>query len=399
MSPVCAQVYEPGWLVRSNGDTLRGEIENSFWREPPTAVRFRPAPTSSSQLFQSRQVRGFGLRGGRYFRREALPIDYAADMRVAYAPDRTTTDIRTDSLLAEVLVDGPATLWRVTLPGTTHFLLRRPGRPVLDMSEHRYRQQSSGGSFAVINGNDYRNQLPVYVSDCPAASQAAQTARFTPEGLAAVAEAYNTACGSGQPSHRYLSATTEARHTALLGGVLAGARYNRFTEQGFNTLFCVDCETHPFGGLYVELLLPSRRAAAYGEISAGTFRDTGLQGWVGTARLGIRFFARLSQEQQLLFGLGYELNRIMKAEQLTNGQPSGSLNTDLLRFRPTTLVPGLSIGWRRQRVTVALDGQLYRRDASSATSALIGTDYSLRLGLAYRLGRHPDQISRKPSQP
>ncbi|MCC3152127.1 hypothetical protein [Hymenobacter sp. BT770] len=26
-----AQAYEPGLLVRSNGDTLRGEIENSFW--------------------------------------------------------------------------------------------------------------------------------------------------------------------------------------------------------------------------------------------------------------------------------------------------------------------------------------------------------------------------------
>ena len=44
-----AQTFEPGLLVRSNGDTLRGEIENDFWTEPPALIRYRSAPNNPSQ--------------------------------------------------------------------------------------------------------------------------------------------------------------------------------------------------------------------------------------------------------------------------------------------------------------------------------------------------------------
>ena len=43
-----AQAFEPGLLVRSNGDTLHGEIENGFWTEPPALIRYRSAPNSPS---------------------------------------------------------------------------------------------------------------------------------------------------------------------------------------------------------------------------------------------------------------------------------------------------------------------------------------------------------------
>ena len=44
-----ARTFEPGLLVRSNGDTLRGEIENGFWTEPPAFIRYRGTPDSLSQ--------------------------------------------------------------------------------------------------------------------------------------------------------------------------------------------------------------------------------------------------------------------------------------------------------------------------------------------------------------
>ena len=41
-----AQTFEPGLLVRSNGDTLRGEIENGFWKELLAFIRYRSTPNS-----------------------------------------------------------------------------------------------------------------------------------------------------------------------------------------------------------------------------------------------------------------------------------------------------------------------------------------------------------------
>ena len=76
-----AQTFEPGLLVRSNGDTLRGEIENSFWTESPLSVRFRRSAEGPAEVFKPRQLRSFSLASGQYFRYEALPIDHAAENR------------------------------------------------------------------------------------------------------------------------------------------------------------------------------------------------------------------------------------------------------------------------------------------------------------------------------
>ncbi|WP_073110108.1 hypothetical protein [Hymenobacter daecheongensis] len=124
-----AQTYEPGLLVQANGDTLRGEIENSFWTEPPTFIHYRPTATSPSQLFQPRQLRALSFTGGRSFRYVIVPIDHAAETRLDRLPRGNYFEVRTDSLLAEVLLEGPAELLRVTRPGATHYLLRRPSQP------------------------------------------------------------------------------------------------------------------------------------------------------------------------------------------------------------------------------------------------------------------------------
>ena len=99
-----AQAYEPGLLVRSNGDTLRGEIENSFWVEPPTLIRYRPTPISPVQAFQPRQLKAVSFAKGRYFFFEVLSIDHAAENRLDLLRRGYSPDIQRDSLLAEVLI-------------------------------------------------------------------------------------------------------------------------------------------------------------------------------------------------------------------------------------------------------------------------------------------------------
>ena len=404
-----AQAYEPGLLVRSNGDTLRGEIENGFWVEPPTFIRFRPTPQAASVLFQPRQLRAVRLGKARYFRYEALPLDHAAETRLDLLPGSNVANVKIDSVLAEVLVESTATLLRVVLPGATHYVVRRPGRAVLDLSERRYLSNGPTGARTVANGNNYRGQLTIYFGDCPAANTAAQKAAFTTAGLAAVVQAYNTTCGAPGPASRtYLASATPRSRVALRGGVLAGVRYNRL-ESHYGPTHCVDCRPHPFAGLYGELLLPGRAAALYGELSTSTFRNEGLQlasytyvpfayrAWLHTARLGLRFFFNLPHEQQLLLGLGYELNVVASR----SGIPAGSSPNVLIRqadeYGEPTLFPNLSLGWRRQRLTLSLDGQLYGTQTDDGGAVFFGTDYALRLGMGYRLGRNPDATTPRPA--
>lgn len=415
-TPALAQTFEPGWVVKATGDTLRGEVENGFWVAPPTFIHFRPTPASPAVLFQPHQLRAVSFTGGRYFRYEAVLLDHAAETRFNDLPRGNYTSLKVDSLLAEVLLTGSVELRRVVLPGAVHYVMQRPGRLALSLSERRYLREGRNGAWQVADGNNYRNQLELYFGDCPAASLAATAAPYTPEGLAAVAQAYVTNCAAGQPPLRsWIASAQRRRRAAFQAGVLAGVRYHRL-ESGVYQLAgeVTDGRLHPFGGLYAELLQPSRTTALYGELTLSTFSNRGMMGtydpgtgntlyvpfdyqaMLGTARIGLRYLLPLARGQQFVFGLGFERNFVWGLTSLAATNTSQTTPTRADRaarlYADPVLLPNLTLGWRRQRLTATLDGQLYvSTDNGNGPGSLYwGSNLAARLGLSYRLGRHPD---------
>ena len=429
---IFAQSFEPGLLVRSNGDTLRGEIENGFWAEPPTVVRFRRSTESSVEVFKPRQLRSFYLTNGRYFRYEALPIDHAAENRLSFIHRGNATNIHIDSLLAEVLVEGPVTLLRVGRLSGAHLLLLGPDQPVLDLSAQQYLRQMPSGGWERTDGNNYRGLLGMYFTKCPMAFTVIQTAPFTPEGLAAVVQAYNQTCSPLlRPGRSWVTQAVARRRMALQGGVLGGLRYSRMERItapiGLATGECVDCQPRPYAGFYAELLQPNRTSALYGELSLSTFTGAGttsvyqsgptvltdyhFRAWLGTARFGIRHFFRLPRERQLVLGLGYELNHVLNPTIASISGPPSSSDYEVGYAHPT-FFPNVALGWRANRFTVSIDGQMYSDSREARRSAKVinsggsgiggapgdffsgvffGTNFAARLGVAYRLGRKPDE--------
>ncbi len=227
-------------------------------------------------------------------------------------------------------------------------------------------------------------------------------------------QAYATSCSPArQPARSWGAGQAVAHRSTWQGGVLAGMRYNRLPSQAADVADCTDCGLHPFGGLYVELLQPSRTTAFYGELSLSSFRNRGVYG-IGpgpngtylnqtfdyrallvTARLGVRYLPPLPHDQQLVVGLGMELNIIPDFDFPEPSYPYYYRQPESVgeSFATPTLLPNLTLGWRRQRLTLLLDGQLYRKSGPlpEFSDIFFGGGYAARLGLSYRLGRNPDQ--------
>lgn len=423
-----AQTYEPGLLVRSIGDTLRGEIENSFWVEPPEFIRFRATPDSPGQLFQPRQLRAVSFTGGRAFLYKGLPINHAARAKVGDLPYGNRPDVQVDSLLAEVLVDGPVILVRVAqFDRPVHYLLLSAGRPPLDLSEQRYLRQTVDYAWLLTDGNNYRGQLSVYFGNCPAAHSVVQKTSFTAKDLVAVVQTYNEACAHQLGSNLFEQATSRHR-VAFQGGLLAGMRYNRIESSSLRYQGkCTDCRPRPYAGLYGELLQAGRTMAVYGELSLSKFHSHGSEyvgynaagieqfndfeysAWLTTARIGMRYFIGLSHERQVFVAVGYELNFISGAI-ITPDKVGTALTDPQLYYATPVLFPNVSLGWRRQRLTISLDGQMYASSDITGTTnttprglgqaarfegpLFFGTNFVARAGIAYRLGRNPDKPTR-----
>jgi hypothetical protein len=405
------QAYEPGLLVTSRGDTLRGEIENAFWVEPPTFVRFRATPESSSQLFQPRQLRAVSFTGGRYFRYEALPIDYAASNQLSDVLGNPRPDVRTDSVLAEVLLEGPVMLWRVVRPNSAHYLLRRPGQPTLDLCERKFIRELPSGARQIVDGNNFSGRLKIYFGDCPLAIAAAQSAAFTATGIGSVVVAYYTSCQPvNAPFRSWLEHEKPRKKMALEGGLLAGIRYNYFknyTPTLPETQPCTDCQARPFVGIYADLWQPSRNKSFYGELSLSTFSNqywgyfqtnsqvayyvVNYRAWLASARLGLRFFFPLPHEQQWLFSVSYELNKTIRPVVTSATGNIRDVPSNQLGYGTPTLLPNIGLGWRARRLTLSLDGQLYSSPSSEGFFGhLVGSNFATRFGIGYRLGGNPD---------
>lgn len=309
---------------------------------------------------------------GRYFRYEVLPINHAAEVQLGRLPHGYTMDIRTDSLLAEVLLEGPAELLRTSYKGIAHYLIRCSGQPCLELSERKYLRTTATGSQEVADGNNYQSQLELYFGDYPAARTAAAKAPFTVQGVGAVVEAYSHACApTTLPGRSWLAQARPRRRLALQGGLLAGLRYSYF-RNGYEslpeTLPCTDCRPRPFAGLYADLLQPGRTRALYGELSLSRFSNQDYEyyrlnsyvsyyvidynAWLISARLGLRFFFPLPHEQQWLLSLAYELSRSFAPTITSSKGAPMALSADRFGYGLPSLLPNLGLGWVQPKLSL-----------------------------------------------
>lgn len=260
-----AQAFRPGWVLPMQGDTLRGEVEDDDWEEAPTRVRFRAAPGAAITTLSGAEVRAFRLARGRYFRYETLPLDRAAQTALPMLSNALPRNPQPETFLAEVLVDGPASLLHTVVNAVPHYFVRRPSQPVLELAARNYLRQQEGHA-QVADGNNYRTELAQYFGDCPAAAQAIGT--FQTPALVKVVQAYNRQCAAPlQPGIEYRPATYQ-RIGGYAVGLVAGGRYNSCLLRaekpgamldGYN----LDGAVHPIGGVFADVSTPGHRFAVH----------------------------------------------------------------------------------------------------------------------------------------
>ncbi len=396
-----AQVFRPGLLVLTKGDTLRGEVEDDAWEEAPKQVRFRAAAGAPITAYPPAALRAFRLNGGRHFRYEVVPLDRSARTLIDHLPTSAVHDSQAEALLAEVLVEGPATLLRTNANETKHYFVQAAGQPYLELSERLYLRDHDGRSV-VTNGNNYRAELGPYLGDCLAAVQLLAKAPFTRAGLVAVVQAYNQNCTAAhQPGTEYVAPPHKGRALGLAIGPVLGARYSSLALRAQQTAgieapalngLNEDGVVHPVGGLYLDVLHPGRRFALHAAALLSTYGRNGApspnaagmpglfdaRGKLTELRFGVRFFVPVGHfGRQVVVGTGLTLpyrwgNDQVRGPQLVYGPDYSrtvqgvvvGIQTTLPDATPTgSALPYVELGVRQGRLTLAVDGRLLTKVA------------------------------------
>lgn len=395
--PGRAQVFRPGWVLPVQGDTLRGEVEDDGWNDAPEQVRFRPAAGAASQPFAPAELRAFRLVGGRYFRSETLPLDRNAVMELGALPYALVRNPKSETFLAEVLVDGPATLLRTAVNNVQHYYVRRPGQPVLELAERSYLSQVDGRQV-VRDGNNYRAELGQYFGDCPAAVRA--IGLFQMLALVEVVQTYNRQCSSSLEAGVEYHGRGQRAAIGFALGVVAGGRYGscQLQAQDAGTTFDgtnLDGVVHPVGGAYLDLLLPGRQGALH---LAALFTRLGREGTVAvqgggpTPQLNNQLsIVEFRLGGRIFFGHTQHENRFFAGSGLTVGYAFG-YRYPTLTYYPTSarplsagdvpepyphsiLLPYLEIGMQHERLTLQLDARTQSQGIVSLSSVPAAATY------------------------
>ncbi|AYA38374.1 hypothetical protein D3Y59_15765 [Hymenobacter oligotrophus] len=402
-SAASAQTFQPGYLVSSQGDTLRGEIENYFWEEAPTEIRFRPTATGAVTEYKAEQLQLFRFDNGAYYRAALLPIDRQAETRPDLYKVGLVTKQQPARLLAEVLLEGEASLLRVVLNTTPHYFVSRPNREYLELVARGYLQERDGAQHRTVF-NNYQGLLRIYFIDCQPIQQLLPNAKFTPEGLAKVVQTYNQQC-SAQPqasTKLYQQPATAQKRVSTRLGLVAGAVFSSYRvqdaspatksggalEQPLLPGAQLDGRFHPLGGVYADILQPGRRKALHFELTASSFGRSKPQviapgsrptmnpvpnatvdfgGLMATARAGFRVFGNPSQLQPF-GGVGVGLNvNLSSRSTLRYGDGQARTAAEGVRVAGESgfdqpwqqLLPYFEAGVRHGRASLALEGRLH----------------------------------------
>jgi hypothetical protein len=400
-----SQTFEPGYLVLQRGDTLRGEVENAFWEEPAKVVRFRPTATARPVAYAARQLRSVSLASGRLLRRELLIIDFDAETRLSYLQHGISHRPRPDSVLADVLVQGPATLLGIVLNETRHFFVQRPGQDRLELAAHNY-LVIKNGTQRIADANNYKAQLLTYFGDCQYVTSLLPTTAFTEKEMQRLVRAYNRECSGAPPAPETPMPAAAARpRAAVRMGVLAGVRYNSMHLKandapagpldGRNA----DGRPHALGGLYADIVAGGRRLALHSDLQVsqlGNAQATAVAAtpassyhWRAThvvAHFGLRGFIPVGLRAQLVVGGGYEVNSFWGST--SEFRYAGEPYEFVYPFRGTPL-PYLEAGLSRNRWAAMLNGRLYETDYFNTYTY---HPWSLSLALSYRLNTDSDDL-------
>ena len=411
---------------------MRGQIENNFWVEPPTVVRFRASPDAAILEAKPHEISSFALTPGRYFRSELLPLDRSAETLIARLPMGLVFNQKKEVLLAEVLVTGTASLLRADLPGAVHYWIRREEQEYVELTERLYFRRVNG-RLAVVDGNNYKAQVAGYFGDCPLVGQAAESTPFTEAGLIGLVQLYNQEYAAGhQPGTDFTLTDVVKRRVGFDGGLIGGMRLNTFRLSSRNVNgsrytmldgLNIDNRLHPLAGLYLDILNGGRQAALHFDLNVSTYGQKGRlsspsgpdgryawRGTLGTARMGGRHFVPIGHRSRFIYGGGILFEYLWKQESLLEYMSPTALSQDYF-VNPGRLssIGYAEIGWRQGRLTVALDACPYRRvtyydelsmdPSSTLSTAYLGHEYRGRLWtfsttVGFRLNTNPDAVAK-----
>jgi hypothetical protein len=178
----------PGYLVRTQGDTIRGLLHVPRY-VTDEGLSFRPTNDAPAQKVSARELRAFGLQDGRRFVKRMLPVRRNAE----------TGLVDSAAVLLQQLVVGYASFYRYDIDVARH----RNEAEYTQSETVQYFIEAGSKNLVQVRRATQHATLAAVFQDCPAVVADVPRTLFDEYKLSNLVLRYDRECHADAPVHDY----------------------------------------------------------------------------------------------------------------------------------------------------------------------------------------------------
>lgn len=252
ISNIYAQAqFEPGYIVTSSGDTIRGMIEYRNWGQNPESILFRDEKLQNEKALGVSELSAFEVHGERY---ERAVVSRTTQYDNNSLTENNLPELVTDTVFLLKLVDGPKSLyyWRDRSSSVQLYI----GAEHELLVYHKYKIIKENQT-RIITIDRYRQQIKAYL-DCADVANRTGNLRYSNKEILRLFELYYNKCSTTRPK-----AITKREGFRFETGALAGVTFSKLSFAGYNYEYLIDrkhaVSTRPTIGLSLHIVIPRTR--------------------------------------------------------------------------------------------------------------------------------------------
>ena len=260
--------WKPGYLVKTNGDTLSGFIAYKEKANAPKTIVFKKQKDGTKTIYKFSDLVFVNIKlpsQDIYFKSFETTIDYS-QVDLAWINTSPIPDLVKCKIFAQLLVKGTKSLYsyKDTILYKKHYLIESPEGKVTDLINKRYYTDES--KTHISYNQEYKKQLLDFYSDCTAIGfNKIYTTQFILTDMMDLAKEYNT-CNKPDANlaYEFKPERIKASFGAIVGANTATAKISgiAYNLPHFNT------SVHFDAGLFLNLFPPhtEKRLSLYNEL-------------------------------------------------------------------------------------------------------------------------------------
>lgn len=250
ISNIYAQTqFEPGYIVTSSGDTIRGMIDYRNWSQNPLAIRFRNEQSQSDKTLGVNDLSAFQVHGENYERAEVSRN--VASSSNNNLTEKSLPELVSDTVFLLRLVDGTKSLYYLRGEADNVQLYIGPEHELLVY--HKYLITNDKLTQVVVIDR-FRQQIKAYL-DCENVANRVAKLRYSSKEILRLFEFYYNKCSTAKPK-----AITKREGLRFETGALAGATFSKLSFEGYHFEYLTQrkhaTSARPIVGVFANVVIP-----------------------------------------------------------------------------------------------------------------------------------------------